>query len=205
MIIEVDEYKKFIQGYDPNNSESFHKESGQIADRIFIESLKSQKYKRIIFMAGGTASGKTEYAKTYLNKKDQLVYDGTLKSYEGFIVKTQKINRYSKNHPKIKVVLMIPKDIGTAFDAFLDRERKMNINTFFITNIESRRTVAKILLETKTKVEIYISSVSPNANTLEFIHVKTNNRKLMAQGILNTIDVLEKISELLKIDLTRNL
>ncbi len=66
MIIEVDEYKKKISGYDPKKSELFHSQSAKLADKDFILALKSKKYKRIIFMAGGTASGKTEYAVSYL-------------------------------------------------------------------------------------------------------------------------------------------
>ncbi len=62
MIIEVDEYKKKVVGYDANKSEEFHLESAKLADKDFTNCLKSKKYKRIIFMARGTASGKTEFA-----------------------------------------------------------------------------------------------------------------------------------------------
>lgn len=48
-------------------------------------------------MAGGTASGKTEFASSYLIHKDQLVYDGTLKSFDGFKIKLERIERYDKN------------------------------------------------------------------------------------------------------------
>lgn len=124
MIIEVDGYKNKIVGYDPKKSEDFHQKSGKLADRDFVNCLKSRKYKRIIFMAGGTASGKTEFAHSYLVKKDQLVYSGTLKDFNGFKIKLQKIKRYDKNNSSVKVILIIPRDWIKAFEAFLKREKK---------------------------------------------------------------------------------
>lgn len=115
MIIKVDEYKKKVVGYDSNRSEEFHLESAKLADKDFTDCLKSKRYKRIIFMAGGTASGKTEFASSYLTHKDQLAYDGTLKSFDGFKVKLQRIERYDKNGSKIKVILILPADWVKAF------------------------------------------------------------------------------------------
>jgi hypothetical protein len=43
MIIEVDEYKKKVVGYDPTRLEDFHLESARLADKDFTDSLKSQK------------------------------------------------------------------------------------------------------------------------------------------------------------------
>ena len=87
MIIEVDEYKKKVFWYNAAHSENFHEASAKLADKDFTIALKSGLYKRVILMAGGTASGKTEYATSYLTKKDQLVYDGTLKNENGFIIR----------------------------------------------------------------------------------------------------------------------
>jgi hypothetical protein len=157
MIIEVDEYKKKVAGYDATKSEEFHLESAKLADSDFTQSLKSQKYKRIIFMAGGTASGKTEFASSYFIHKDQLVYDGTLKSFDGLKVKLERIERYAKNKCKVKVVLIIPYDWTRAYDVFKARERKMKDVTFFDTHIRSRLCIARVLREKKIRVEIYFS------------------------------------------------
>lgn len=180
MIIEVDEYKKQIPGYDPERSEDFHSESGKLADKQFVECLKSKKYKRIIFMAGGTASGKTEFACSYLYHNDQLVYDGTQKSFDGLKVKLDKMNRYDKNNSKIKIVFVLPKDPMASFEAFLSRERKMNIETFFYTHIHSKLTIAKILRETKIRVEIYISSISKNKEKLSYDRLTLYTGRLAA-------------------------
>ncbi len=174
MIIEVDDYKNKIESYDPKRSEDFHIESGKMADKDFISQLKTQKYKRIIFMAGGTASGKTEFAYSYfseqsnLNNKYTLVYDGTLKNYDGFKTKMDKIERYAKNKPSVKIILVIPRNINSSLAAFLKRERKMEIKTFFNTQINSKTTVAKVLKDTKYKVDIYISVLGEGKEKLEF-------------------------------------
>ena len=181
MIIEVDDYKNKIPGYDPNKSEYTHSESGRLADIDFKSALQSKKYKRIIFMAGGTASGKTEYAYSYLNKKDQLVYDGTLKDYEGFRIKLQKIERYDKNKSRIKIVAIVPLSVEKSIEAFLGRDRKMPMFVFFETHIKSLVTVAKILEETSHRVEIYLSYVKDETNKLNYARLKTKNRLSVAK------------------------
>jgi hypothetical protein len=196
MIIEVDEYKAKIPGYDPKKSEDFHIESAQLANKDFIDQLKSQKYKRIILMAGGTASGKTEFAFSYLNKKDQLVYDGTLKDFNGFNVKSQKVQRYSKNDPKIKIVLVIPQDWIKAFEAFLKRDRVMRPQVFFETQIKSKLTVAKILMETKTRVEIYVSDVKEGTDKLGYRRIKMSlGRKATAKRLIDIAKYLNDIAK----------
>lgn len=181
MIIEVDEYKKQIPGYNPEKSEDFHSESAKLANKEFDRCLKSGNYKRVIFMAGGTASGKTEFAESYLVKKDQLVYDGTLKHFNGFDIKMKNIKRYTKNETKVKVVLIIPKDIGQAFEIFLTRERKMKNEVFFETHRKSAITVAQILLNTKCRVEIYASELDNNIKKLKYKRLKIISRPKIAK------------------------
>lgn len=196
MLIEVDEYKNKILGYDPENSEDFHRESAKLADRDFIECLKSRKYKRIIFMAGGTASGKTEFAHSYLHKKDQLVYDGTLKNFDGFKIKLQNIKRYDKNNVRPKVVLVIPKDWIRAFEVFARRPRKMKVPTFFETQIKSRLTVAKILIHTKIRVEIYVSEVKEGTDKLSYIRLNIHpTRKTVAKRLVGTAQYMMDIAK----------
>lgn len=146
-------------------------------------------------MAGGTASGKTEFAYSYLNKSDQLVYDGTLKSFDGFKIKLQRIERYDKNKSKVKVVLIIPKDWIRAFEAFLRRERKMKPQTFFETHIRSRLTVAKILTNTKIKTEIYVSEVKEGTDKLHYIKVKVSGkRRIILEDLISTAKYLQNMA-----------
>jgi hypothetical protein len=182
MIIEVDEYKKKIPSYDASKSEEFHSESAKLADKDFIKYLKTKKYKRIIFMAGGTASGKTEYSTSRFVNKDQLVYDGTLKNLNGFNIKLKHVKKYSTDS-KVKVVLIVPNDWIKAFQVFLKRERKMKTETFFETQIKSKETVAKILKETKVRVEIYTSYYEEGKDRLGYRRVKIHNRKKIANSL----------------------
>ena len=192
MIIEVDEYKKKVVGYDANKSEEFHLESAKLADKDFTNCLKSKKYRRIIFMAGGTASGKSEFASSYLIHKDQLVYDGTLKSFDGFKIKLERIERYDKNNSKIKVVLILPADWVKAFQVFLKRERKMKSEIFFETHVKSKLTVARVLRETKIRVEIYVSSYEEGKDKLGFMRIKIINRVKTSVALQKTAEVMEK-------------
>jgi predicted kinase len=196
MIIEVDEYKKQIPGYDPEKSEEFHSESAKLANKEFDTCLKSGKYKRIVFMAGGTASGKTEFAQSYFGKKDQLVYDGTLKHFNGFDIKVRNINRFTKNTAKIKVVLIIPRDIDQAFEIFLTRERKMKDEVFFETHKKSTETVAQILMGTKYRVEIYVSELDSDIKKLRYKRLKIISRTKIAKFLIAYSDLINSMESI---------
>jgi adenosyl cobinamide kinase/adenosyl cobinamide phosphate guanylyltransferase len=195
MIIEVDKYKDVVDGYDASRSEDFHIQSAKLADGEFKKCLQSKKYKRIIFMAGGTASGKTEYSTSFLTHKDQLVYDGTLKEFDGFKIKLQKIQKYDKNKSKVKVVLIIPFDWVVAFEAFLKRERKMKMYTFFDTQINSKLTVAKILKDTKYRVEIYVSKYDEKNEKLSYIRIKNIKRTTKSKLLIDLANSMKRIAE----------
>lgn len=192
MIIEVDEYKKKIVNYDPKRSEDFHKESANMADEFFTNELKSKKYRNVILMAGGTASGKTEYATEYIINKKTLVYDGTLKDFKGYAIKLQRIKRHAKITKNIKIILIIPINIKKSFSAFLGRERKMNNKIFFETQIKSKLTIAKILREENTKVEIFFSDHEEGKTKLKYIRFN------MKSGRKNAADFMEKLAGLYK-------
>lgn len=146
-------------------------------------------------MAGGTASGKTEFAYTYLNKKYNLVYDGTFKNYDGFKPKLDKIKRYAKNKPSVKIILIIPENLTLSLGAFLKRERKMNMETFFSTQIDSKISVSKILLNTKFRVDIYFSSVEENKDKLLFKKVSNKiDRKFKASFLLEYVKIIKDLA-----------
>lgn len=196
MIIEVDEYKKKILNYDPEQSELFHSESAHLADKDFIKHLKSGKYSEVIFMAGGAASGKTEFCVSYLMSDHQLVYDGTLKNFDGFQIKLKNIKRYAKNTPSVKVILITPGDWHDAFEAFLKRERKMRPPLFFETQIKSKMAIIKILREIDIPVEIYLSSWSSENNGLDYSQVSfSQGKESIIEQLLVTIRDLCRVAE----------
>ncbi len=168
MIIEVDAFKEKIPGYDPKKSDQFHKESGKLADMAFVNQLKTNKYKEVIFMGGGTASGKTEFAFSYLNKNDCLVYDGTLKNSKGFAVKLDKIKRYTKNKIIKRIIFIIPRDWKKSLQVFISRERKIPLHIFFETHSLSAFNAACILKETDIPVDIYLSSFDEVLKKLKY-------------------------------------
>lgn len=174
MLIEVDEYKKMISNYDPEQSELFHRESARLADKDFEKQLKTGKYTEVIFMAGGAASGKTEFSTSFLINDDQLIYDGTLKNFDGFKIKLHHIKKYSKNNPSVRVILITPIDWKKAFEIFLKRERKMKNSTFFETHIKSKIAITRVLQETNIFVDIYLSSFIPENQKLDYEQVDIN-------------------------------
>lgn len=184
MIIEVDEYKKKVPNYDPEQSELFHRESAKLADKDFEKHLKTGRYSEVIFMAGGAASGKTEFCVSYLMSDNVLVYDGTLKNFDGFKIKLSNIKRCAKNKPDSKVILIIPDNWKQAFEIFLSRERKMKIETFFDTHIRSKIAVARVLLETEINVEIFTSKPVENELKLSFSRNIIQNRNNAASELL---------------------
>lgn len=191
MLIEIDEYKKKVPGYYPEKSEFFHRESAKLADKDFIEHLKSGNYREVIFMAGGAASGKSEFSTSFLIGDDQLIYDGTLKNFDGFKIKLSNVKRYAKNKPSIKVVLIIPDDWKQAFEIFLARERKMSIETFFDTHIRSKIAVARVLLETEINVEIFTSKPIPEKFNLSFEQLPKIDTSELVKKLLTSAQELE--------------
>lgn len=203
MLIEVDEYKKMVPNYDPEQSELFHSESAHLADKDFEKHLKTGKYEEVIFMAGGDASGKTEFSTSFLVNDDQLIYDGTLKNFDGFKIKLNNIKRYAKNKPASKVILIIPDNWKQAFEIFLSRERKMKIETFFDTHIRSKIAVARVLLETEINVEIFTSTLDNKEIKLDYKPLAITDRKEIIYLLIQLAKELsqEAITRGLKIDI----
>ncbi|MDO8265647.1 MAG: hypothetical protein Q7T41_01740, partial [Candidatus Saccharibacteria bacterium] len=144
MIIEIDAFKKQIAGYDPKRSEDFHEESAKLADKVFYSELKSGKYSEVVFLAGGAASGKTEFASIFLQQENVLVYDGTMQNITGFEIKLKKIIKYIPIS-NVKVILITPANLPVAYKVFLGRERVMSDDTFIRTQVNSKLSVLSIL------------------------------------------------------------
>jgi hypothetical protein len=155
MIIEVDAFKKLIPDYNPEKSEDFHTQSAKLADKAFEAALRERKFTKIVFLAGGAASGKTEFASLYLQDEDILVYDGTMQNTAGFEIKLKKIRKLQPDTP-VEVILVLPENIEEAYRAFLGRERKMNDSTFERTHVNARKSAASIM-QTQVNVSVRLS------------------------------------------------
>jgi len=161
-IISADEIKKQIQGYNPKEAEKFHRQSAKQADKMFEYELKHTKYRKIILMNGGTASGKTEFLTSYLSNKDVIVFDGTMATEIGAKIKIKKIIKAKK---KPIVYSVIPDDLSKAFLAFLNRDRKFSDEHFYRTHSGARNTLLWVGENyPEVEIKIFENSFGKKAN-----------------------------------------
>ncbi len=138
ILISADEIKKQIPNYTPDKAESFHHESARKADKLFTQTLKSNKDKYVILLNGETASGKTEFLSTQLVNEDCIVFDATLSTET---IAKNKLREIIKAKKTPIIYSVIPDDLKRAFTAFLNRERKFSDIHFYKTHSGSRKTL----------------------------------------------------------------
>jgi len=194
LIISADEIKKKLPNYSPEKAELFHHESARLADRQFEVELKTSRFKEVILLCGGTASGKTEFLVTQLNRKRCIILDATLSTKEGAKIKLKKIIKAGKI-PIIYAV--IPDDLTRAFIAFLNRDRKFSDAHFYKTHSGCRKTLLWITLN-YPMVKVNIIESSYTKNQLQFAKVEFDNRKQLVDYLtgsqLTESDILSQVS-----------
>lgn len=175
VIISADEIKKSLVDYDPTQSHLVHRQSTQLADKQFAETVKSSKYKTVVLLSGGSASGKTEFVSEYLVDQNLIIFDGTLPSFQGAKIKADLARRYKK---EVVIKAIWPEDIKIAFAAFLSRDRKYPDEFFYKTHINSRQALLDIALsELAVSVTIYHNSY--NKEGITFREISFQNRKFL--------------------------
>ncbi len=115
-IIAASKIKKTLPVYDPGKSDLIHKRSAQLADKEFAQALRDYAEKIVVIMAGGSASGKTEYVSAYLKQRRIIVFDGTLPSFKGARIKIRKSLKANKNS---EIHFVLPASLSKAFFTFL--------------------------------------------------------------------------------------
>ena len=184
IIVSADEIKKTLSGYSPDNAESFHRKSAQAADKEFGRVLKTRPEAKVVIMAGGSASGKTEYVSTYLEQQEIIVFDGTLPTFGGAKI---KIRRAQKANKQVEIHLVLPASLQRAFFAFLNRERKFSASNFYRTHAGARKSV----LETATgcpeiPIRVFISDItSVNSKTMSFKELEFKDRQKLIEYLQN--------------------
>lgn len=174
IIISADEIKKQLPNYSPAQAEVFHRESAKLADKQFSQELKRSKYKTVILLNGGSASGKSEFLSTQLRKKKSIVFDATLSTKLGAEIKLKQI---FKARQEAVVYAVIPDDLRKAFIAFLERERKFSALHFYNTHSGSRKTLLWIA-QNYPNVEINIVESSyTSSRVLQFTKIEFENRQ----------------------------
>lgn len=199
-IIAADEIKKTLPGYKPENSEVFHRESARLADKAYAQALKDRPEKTVVLMAGGSASGKSEYVSAYLEKRKIIILDGTLPSIEGAGIKIRKAQKAGKH---IQIHLVLPDSLLVAFIAFLNRERKFSLEHFYRTHSNSRKTVLEVAqLYDDLDIEIYVSDVDfvGVGSTMSFKHLNFSNRRelieFLEQNQYTEDEIIKKVFNL---------
>ena len=177
-IISADEIKKQLPNYSPAQAEAFHRESARQADKLFSEELKKTKYKTVILLNGGTASGKSEFLSGRLKNKRCIILDATMATQLGAQNKLRQIFKAKK---KTIIYAVIPDDLKRAFDAFLHRDRKFSDSHFYKTHSGSRKTLLWIA-ENYPQVQInIIESSYTSSQVLQFAQIWFSNRQQLIE------------------------
>lgn len=180
-IISSDDIKETLPNYDPNRAEDFHEESQRIADKKFVEALKTRPEKTVIIMSGGSASGKSEYVSVYLKSEAVLVYDGTSSTYERVKGKLEKVIDSGK---LVEIHAVWPKNFRRAFLAFGDRERQFSKEHFYRTHSNSRKvllTLARTYQD--VPIKLTISDYVAGQSNMKFDTVSRENRSKLIEYI----------------------
>lgn len=172
-IISIDDFKEKIKGYSPQRASKFHVKSAKMADAEFSKAIKNHEIGKVIFLAGGSASGKTEYLHTYLVDEDAIIFDSTFSNQEGARIKIGKAKKYNK---EIEVHFVMPDDIKRAFTAFLGRDRKFDDKVFYDTHSNSRSTLLWIA-NNHDKVTIKILESYYNDDKLKYKEIELRDRE----------------------------
>ena len=196
LIISADEIKKKLPAYSPEKAEFFHRESAKLADKEFEIALKKNPFREVILISGGSASGKTEFLVTQLNRKRCIIFDATLDTIERAKIKIRNILRRKK---KPIIYAVIPDDLKRAFIAFLNRDRKFSDEHFYRTHAGSRKTLLWIALNyTNVKINIIESSYTKD-QILQFAKIRLNKRKQMINYLsrlqLSESDIISLVSK----------
>lgn len=181
-IISADEIKKQLPNYTPEKAEEFHRESARQADKLFSKELRRTKYKSVILLNGGTASGKSEFLSGRLRAKRSIILDATLATELGA---KNKLRQIFKTKKKPIIYAIMPDDLKRAFDAFLHRDRKFSDNHFYKTHSGSRRTLLWIA-ENYPQVQInIIESAYTPSQVLQFAQIDFDNKQQLIEYLRN--------------------
>lgn len=180
-IINADDIKKTLLVYNPDKSDFFHRESAKLADTSYAKAVKERPEPLVILMAGGTASGKSEYVSSYLQDTEAIVFDGTLPTFIGAEIKIKKALKAKK---QIEIHCVLPESFFVAFTAFLNRDRKFPNEHFYRTHSATRKTVLAVTKQfLDITIKIIMSNVQNSGDTpiMEFQELNFPNRDALIE------------------------
>jgi hypothetical protein len=183
-IIAADELKKTLPGYSPDKSEAFHRESARLADKQYAQAVKERPEPLVILMAGGSASGKSEYVSEYLKDTQAIILDGTLPTFVGAEIKIKKALKAKK---QVAIHCVLPESLPVAFVAFLKRERKFSDKHFYRTHSATRRTVLAVAEKyPDIAITIIVSRItySRNGSSMKFQELGFATQALLIEFLI---------------------
>lgn len=176
LVIAPDKIKKFFPEYNPDKAEGVHRTSAKLADKWFEQAVKNIPAD-VILLAGGAASGKTEYLSEYLRhfgEEGGVFYDGTLPTFQGASIKIKNALKCERN---VEVHIVVPDDLERSFTAFLNRVRKYSTRHFYRTHCQSRQTVLEIAENYDITLRIIESRYSKSGLTMEFEEIEFESKQ----------------------------
>ena len=199
ILISSDEIKKTLPDYNPNHAENYQSESTKLADKSFYEHLNHSDSVEVIIMAGGAASGKTEFLATHLedNNTDKIILDTTLSTIIGARIKISKIIKLGK---KPVLYYVVPDSLYRAYIAFLNRDRKFRDEHFFRTHSGSRKTLLWVI-DNYPEISInIIESSYTKDQKLQFARIEFLNRDELGKYAnriqLSEADIIKLVTQI---------
>jgi hypothetical protein len=132
-------------------------------------------------LAGGTASGKSEYVSEYLTDTEAIILDGTLPTFTGAEI---KIKRALKAEKRVAIHCVLPESFPVAFVAFLNRDRKFSDEHFYRTHSATRVTLLAIAEKyPDIPITIIMSKVTytSNSSSMSFRELGFDNRPTLIE------------------------
>uniref|UniRef100_A0A6M3J6S2 Putative helicase n=2 Tax=viral metagenome TaxID=1070528 RepID=A0A6M3J6S2_9ZZZZ len=141
LILDSDDVKKTLPGYDPNNPSLVHAESSKIIKEAFDTALADPYFETVTFLGGGTGSGKSEVLiKGIKNTPKKIIYDGTMAGMDGVMIRQKKAKKAGKEMD-FRVVIA---KIEEAWKWNLARERSVEKNIFADKHFGFRKTLYEV-------------------------------------------------------------
>jgi hypothetical protein len=111
---------------------------------------------------------------------------------ESFKIKYKLIKKFQKN-AFIKIIHVFPKHWLDALFVFYGRERKMKLENFWETHVNSKKTVAIILQNfADVKLELQMSIYNKEFVNFEEVDISQFNKEELVQKMNSYASLLEK-------------
>lgn len=192
-VVNTDEARKLFAdvGYNGINSASVHEASSQLAKDVYLRLLKERSEPDALIFAGGSGTGKTSVAKTYLGDQindASVILDGNLSSIKGANQRIQEAIDAGKT-PRIVYVYREIDDawVNGVIKRMLENEeeggRVVPLSVFMKNHKGSYETVKELLQRDDVSVEIIDNSLG------------LGNQKAMKVDKFNSIEYTDEVRE----------